>query len=132
MTHNFENSLNACLEQLGKKEWATALLNLEKKFHLIPSEETSFGDELISMIWALHTAKLKDVELPVVHVFAIRLAKFDAWTFRFTRSSIKGKEFLNPLTSPDSDFTGSIDVYQSPTAFPAEDIIKRWVRDNLV
>lgn len=131
MTHSFKNSLNISLEQLGKKQWATALLNIEQNFRLIPSSETSFGDELINALWALNEAKLKDDDFPLVHVFAIRFAKFDAWTFRFSASADDGKVFLNPLTSQHSDFTASIEVSQSSSAYPAEDIIKRWVRDHL-
>jgi hypothetical protein len=131
MTHSFEINLNTSLEQLGKKEWATALLTIEQNFRLIPADETSFGDELISTLWALHEAKLKDDDLPLVHVFAIRISKFDAWTFRFSKLTPVGKEFLNPLTASHSEFTDSVEVSQSSSAYPAEDIIKRWVRDHL-
>ena len=131
MTHSFEHNLITSLEQLGKKEWTTALLTIEKNFRLIPADETSFGDELISTIWALHDAKLKDDDLPLVHVFAIRISKFDAWTFRFSKYRPDGKEFINPLTATNSEFTDSVEVSQSNSAFPAEDIIKRWVRDHL-
>lgn len=131
MTYSFEHSLNTSLEQLGKKEWATPLLAIEQNFRLIPNDETSFGEELINTLWALHEAKTKDEELPLVHVFAIRISKFDAWTFRFSKYTPEGKIFLNPLTSSQAEFSDSIEVSQSGSAFPAEDIIKRWVRDHL-
>ena len=131
MTHSFEHNLNTSLEQLGKREWATPLLAIEQNFRLIPSGETSFSDELINTLWALNEAKLKDAELPLVHVFAIRISKFDAWTFRFSKYTPEGKEFLNPLTSSHAEFTDSVEVSQSSSAYPAEDIIKRWVLDHL-
>lgn len=131
MTPQFEISLRHCLDQLGKKGWATPLMQLEKKFQLIPDNEIAFRDELIDLLVALNAAKQQDADLPLLHIMAIRLAKCDAWTFRFSKSYAHGKTFLNPLTANLVDFTLPIEVSQSNSAFPAEDIIKRWVRDNL-
>jgi hypothetical protein len=71
-----------------------------------------------------------DNELPLTYLFAIRLSKFEAWTFRFSHSTSTGKQYLNPLTHAASEFRAA-EVSQSGTAFPAEDIIKRWARDYL-
>ncbi|GGY79081.1 hypothetical protein GCM10011613_24840 [Cellvibrio zantedeschiae] len=131
MSQSFETSLHKSLEHIGKKEWATALLNIEKRFTHVPVSETSFRDELLSALWSLHEAKKIDSELPLLQVFAIRFSKFDAWTFRFIESTDQGKKYLNPLVDSDESFGGSIEVLQSCSAFPAEDIIKRWVRDHL-
>ena len=131
MTNNFNNSLNIALELLDKQAWATPLAELERNFHCIPEGEITFAEELLNLLWLLHTTQQADSDFPLNHVFAIRLAKLDAWTFRFSKITPTGKEFINPLVAVPSDFTQA-DVGQSGSAFPAEDIIKRWVRDHLV
>lgn len=131
MSPSFETNLIKSLEHIGKKDWATALLSIEKRFIHIPESETSFRDELLNALWSLHEAQKIDSEFPLLHVFAIRFSKFDAWTFRFMKTTDHGKNYLNPLVDSDESFRENIEVLQSSSAFPAEDIIKRWVRDHL-
>lgn len=131
MSPSFETSLTISLEHIGKKDWATALLSIEKRFIHIPESETSFRDELLSALWSLHEAQKLDNELPLLQIFAIRFSKFDAWTFRFVKRTNEGKSYLNPLVDPNEYFIDNVEVLQSGSAYPAEDIIKRWVRDHL-
>ncbi len=81
MTNNFNNSLNIALELLDKKAWATPLAELERNFHGIPEGEITFAEELLNLLWLLRTTQQADSDVSLNHIFAIRLAKLDAWTF---------------------------------------------------
>jgi len=130
MKTNFHKSLAIALEQIGKPEWAEPLIELEQRFHLIPKDDIAFSTELLEVLWSLQDALKTDANLPLKQVFAIRFAKLDAWTFRFRKTTDASKDYLNPLAAVPADFSRA-EVSQSGTAFPAEDIIKRWVRDHL-
>lgn len=128
---HFDSNLDNVLTLLNKKAWALPLTELEQKFRLLPKDATAFGDELLNSLWSLHDATKTDNELPLTHLFAVRLSKFEAWTFRFSISKNQVRHYLNPLTQDTSELIHA-EVSQSGTAFPAEDIIKRWARDYLV
>lgn len=127
----FTTSLDKALTLLDKKAWADPLIELEQKFQLIPNDATAFGDELLHMLWTLIDAHKIDPDLPIKNLLAIRLSKFDAWTYRFIKVTKPPKHYLNPLENDVSEFIHAA-VSHSGTAFPAEDIIKRWVRDYLI
>ncbi len=132
MAAQFETSLSIALEQLDKKGWATMLLDMENKFHSIALNDDMipFRDELLNTLWSLQDAKKRDASAPLDVMFAIRFAKLEFWTIRFLIQSDQGKSYLNPLTASASDLKDAA-VLQSSSAYPSEDIIKRWVRDNL-
>ncbi len=133
MAAQFETSLSIVLEQLGKKGWTTILIDMEQKFRSIQiSQDTSsFGDELLNTLWSLQDAKKHDENAPLLIMFAIRFSKLDFWTLRFTKLSAQHAGiYLNPLTASASDLSTAV-ILQAGSAYPAEDIIKRWVRENL-
>lgn len=130
MKTNFHKSLAIVLEHLHKQHWEAPLTDLEQRFHLIPKDEIAFSAELLDVLWSLQDAQKFDTSLPLEHIFAIRFAKLNAWNFRFRQTTDSGKYYLNPLTAVPADFARA-EVTQSGSAFPAEDIIKRWVRDHL-
>jgi RNAse (barnase) inhibitor barstar len=131
MTTHFHTRLNTVLHTLDKSTWATSLVALEQNFRSIPDDEISFADEVLTTLSSLRDIKSTDSAVPLTIVFAIRFAKMDVWTFRFTQKTDAGTKFLNPLTDAPTDFIKT-QFSQSSSAFPAEDILKRWVRDHLV
>lgn len=128
---NFEQSLTIILSRLHKKEWATHLKGLEEKFRQIPDGDCSFCVEVINMLHQLNEAVALDSDTPITQLAAIRLSAFDCWTYRFYRDDKNGRHYLDPLTSPASDFRQNVSVVQSNSPFPAADIIKRWAREHL-
>lgn len=133
MAAQFETSLSIVLEQLGKKGWTTTLIDMEQKFRSIQFSEdiSSFGDELLNTLWSLQEAKKHDDNAPLLIMFAIRFSKLDFWTLRFAKLTEQHAGiFLNPLTASGSDLSTAV-ILQAGSAYPAEDIIKRWARDNL-
>lgn len=131
---NFQDSLIKILGELGKKDWATPLLQLADIFHCIPAGEYSFEQDVINMLHNIHSAITIDRSLPLAQLVAIRLSALECWTFRFFLVEAEGRHhhFLNPLRDPATAFKQpTLDINLSSSAFPAVDIIKRWARENL-
>lgn len=128
---NFESSLQHILEKLQKTEWANPLKALEKKLRQIPDEECRFSVEILNMLHQLGDALATDTDTPLSQLAAIRLSSLDCWTYRFFRDDAVGRHYLDPLTTPESDFSSNVFVQQSNSPYPAADIIKRWAREHL-
>lgn len=128
---NFEHSLYQLLEPLHKTAWADPLKGLEKKLRQIPDDESSFSVELINMLHQLGDALRLDADTPLAQLAAIRLSAFDCWTYRFFKEADDGRQYLDPLTAAESDFSTQVSIQQSNSPFPAPDIIKRWAREHL-
>ncbi|HWV14889.1 MAG TPA: hypothetical protein VN030_05600 [Cellvibrio sp.] len=130
---NFKNSLSIILGELGKKDWATPLLQLAERFNCIPAEEYSFEHELLNMLHNIHSAISTDNSLPLAQLVAIRLSALECWTFRFFHIEAGSHhKFLNPLTDSTPSFKHTyLQINLANSAFPSTDIIKRWARENL-
>lgn len=125
----FGSNLTIALAQLDKLNWSPVLVDIEKKFRdaIDNREDVSFASELLNMLWTLNEAKATDPDIPTETMFAIRFAKLDIWTLRFSKKTGNTTTFVNPLDSSLDD----TEISQGSTAFPSEDIIKRWARDRL-
>lgn len=128
---DFEIALHSILDRLGKADWAEPLLDLDNKFLQVP-EDDSFRDQLLNMLLQLRESTLSEPAMPLSPLAAIRLSHLTCWNYRFIRVDDSGRHYLDPLTEPAEAFRGGeIDVQQSNSAYPAQDIVKRWARDHL-
>lgn len=130
---NFENSLGLVLTDLNKKDWKAPLTQLAKKFSQLPldEEDSTFQTEVLNMLHNLRDALRIDADTPLPQLTAIRFAALDFWTYRFFRDGSSQRQYLDPLTASDTEFTHSVCITQSADAYPAPDIIKRWAREHL-
>lgn len=132
MTKDFEQSLNTVLIRLDKKCWQEPLIKLASHFDSYPSPEFMITEELLNMLWSFTEAHEADPQIPLSTFAAIRLPKLSAWTLRASKESGDQHKTWDPLTQSYSEFSHAQTLaFQASTAHPAEDIIKRWSRDNL-
>lgn len=133
MTEAFENSLRIALEKINKPEWLQPLSILTSHFDGMPDYDVQFTDELLNLVWSLQTAVESDPTIPLDILMSIRLSKLDAWTIRaLNRAEDNQHVHWNPLTTAFNEFRNdTTEVLQKPSAYPTEDIIKRWSKDNL-
>ncbi|HSX86130.1 MAG TPA: hypothetical protein VLE50_12030 [Cellvibrio sp.] len=126
----FHQSLQIALDRLHKPHWQPALLELVEKFDAVPDyDDIDIHNEVLNVLWNLAEALQEDPELPLEALAAIRLSKMEVWTLRATI----GRKTWNPIEERFLTFSqdGPPQISQSNSAYPAEDIIKRWARDRL-
>lgn len=135
MASQFQTSLQIALERLDRPQWADDLYKLVEHFEGIPEYDIGIEDEILDMLLSLTEAKASDPDIPVGNLMAIRLAKLESWTKRaYKRVHRDGSDehtHWNPIEEHFSSFrTEDTKVTQAATAYPPEDIIKRWCRDT--
>lgn len=126
----FQHSLQIALDRLQKPDWQVPLQELVGQFDDIPEyDDIDIHNEVLNVLLSLADALLDDPELPLEALVAIRLSKMEVWTLRATI----GRKTWNPIEESFQSFTqaGKAQISQSNSAYPAEDIIKRWARDRL-
>ena len=129
---DFNASLTTVLDRLQKGSWQEPLHNLANNFDHYPTPEFDIREELLSMLWGFTEAHEADPQIPLSTFVAIRLPKLTSWTLRATNISGDQHKTWDPLTQPFIEFKdSSTHTTQATSAHPAEDIIKRWSRDNL-
>lgn len=130
-TPSFEDSLLHILNLLNKKEWAPPLFALADKFRQLPETEINIQADFLNMLYSLKEVTTQDSSLPINYLVAIKLSTLDCWCWRLVRVIDGHHRYLNPLTTPDTEFCEPLDIHQSTSAFPAPDIVKRWAREHL-
>lgn len=126
----FQHSLTIALDRLQRPHWQIPLQDLVAQFDGIPEyDDIDIHNEVLNVLLSLADALLDDPELPLEALVAIRLSKMEVWTLRATI----GRKTWNPIEESFQSFTqtGKAQISQSNSAYPAEDIIKRWARDRL-
>lgn len=132
MKPTFFDSLTTALEKLNKLQWRDPLANLASHFEKVPEQDLDFHDELLNLVWSLDNAATADPDVPLNVLMSIRLSKLDSWTLRAMKTIEEKTVHWNPLTQSFSEFKDeTTKVMQMPTAYPAEDIIKRWSKEHL-
>lgn len=128
--------LTPALEALGKPEWADFFCSFLNHFSQLPPLPDAESDdtvdiELLNLLWSIvEPAKLSPDM--AVHMAAIRISKLPIFTVRAYHSVAGKRVYWHPLQQPFSSFQKPETIIaQAHSAYPAEDIIKRWVRDNL-
>lgn len=132
MTTTFETSLHIALDKIKKPEWHSPLLELAKHFNGLPEHDINFDDELLNLLWSLQTAVEADPNIPIETLMAIRISRLNSWTMRAYK--VAGGQHIpwNPITEHFDQFKDdTTEVIQAATAYPAEDIVKRWSKDSL-
>jgi hypothetical protein len=138
----FSESLTRALQRMNKPQWFNSLMQLSTNFDQLPIEEIEFNHELLDLLANLiNTLDTDDGTLlegvPLETLAAIRLSKLNCWTLRAQNKLADGNhDTWNPLKQTFVGFRESggdsgTKVFQASNAYPAEDIIKRWARDNL-
>lgn len=126
----FHQSLQIALSKLDRPHWQSPLEELVSQFDTIPEyDDIDIHDEILNVLLNLAEALQDDPELPLEALIAIRLSKMEIWTLRATI----GRKTWNPIEESFQSFcsSGAAQISQSNSAYPAEDIIKRWARDQL-
>jgi len=132
MTTAFANSLEIALDKINKPQWQGILEGLAQNFSGIPYHDIDFENELLSVLWSLQPPAESDPSISVEVLMSIRLPKMTAWTLRALNKNEGQHEAWNPLHNSFSEFKNeTTEVMQKSAAYPAEDIIKRWSKDNL-
>lgn len=129
-SETFQHSLTIALDRLQRPHWQVPLQDLVAQFDGIPEyDDIDIHNEVLNVLLSLADALLDDPELPLEALLAIRLSKIEVWTLRATI----GRKTWNPIEESFQSFTqaGEAQISQSNSAYPAEDIIKRWARDRL-
>lgn len=125
-------SLRKVLRELNKKDWYEPLATLIDHFAGVPDQDIKAGDEILNMLWQLHVMKTTDKDLPLCQFVAIRLSRLPIWHARAWNDHDAQHQYWNPLGEPFSTFKQTqTQIASAPTAYPADDIIKRWALQNL-
>lgn len=128
--------LTPALEALGKPEWADFFGSFLNNFsHMPPMQYADAGEsvevEVLNLLWSIVEPAKLTPDL-AVHYAAIRISKLPIFTLRAYHSVGGQRVYWHPLQQTFSSFqTPDTVIAQAHAAYPAEDIIKRWVRDNL-
>lgn len=131
-TTTFETSLHIALDKINKPEWHTPLLELANHFNGLPEHDINFDDELLNLLWSLQTAVESDPSIPVETLMAIRFSRLNSWTMRAYNVADGQHIPWNPIAEHFNQFKDdTTKVIQASTAYPAEDIVKRWSKDSL-
>ncbi len=133
-TNQFDASLQAVLITLNKTEWLAPLTRIARNFDGVPPlGDIPIDIEMISMLWSLVESYKTDPDLPHETLAAIRFCKLLNFTVRASHPIPGGHSFWNPLEQSFASFKTPVTrLSQSGDAYPPEDIIKRWARDNLL
>ena len=129
-SETFQQSLQIALSKLDRPHWQPPLQELVSQFDTIPEyDDIDIHNEILNVLLNLAEALQDDPELPLDALVAIRLSRMEIWTLRATI----GRKTWNPIEESFQSFCGgsSAQISQSNSAYPAEDIIKRWARDRL-
>jgi hypothetical protein len=129
-SESFQQSLQIALSKLNRPHWHTPLQELVSQFDMIPEYgDVDIRNEVLNVLLNLAEAVQDDPDLPLEALVAIRLSRMEIWTLRATI----GRKTWNPIEENFQSFCGSAfaQISQSNSAYPAEDIIKRWARDRL-
>ncbi len=127
----FEASLLHILGLLGKQDWMEPLATLADRFRQLPETEINIHAELLNMLYSVREVSAQDSSLPVSYLVAIKLSALDIWCWRLVRVTDGHHKYLDPLTTPEAEFSLPLDVHQAASAFPAPDVVKRWAREHL-
>jgi|GEM_PF-843765 len=133
LTPSFNQSLTTILRSINKPKWIDPLANLASNFDKIPQIiDNSFESELFSVLHMIAHAHSTDPEAPLLDMAVIRLSKMLSFSVRGVKQ-VDGKTvYWHPLEQSWQSFdTPETRITQQPDPYPTQDMIKRWLREQL-
>lgn len=133
LSPQFNESLRAVLQLINKPDWADPLSNLAHNFDRIPQIiDHSFESELLTVLHLIAHAYSTDPEAPLMDMAVIRLSKMLSFSVRGVKSENDKTVYWHPLEQSWQSFdTADTRITQQPDPYPTQDMIKRWLRENL-
>ena len=133
LSPQFNESLNAVLQLINKPEWADPLSKLAHNFDRIPQIiDHSFESELFTVLHMIAHAYSTDPQAPLIDIAVIRLSKMLSFSVRGVKRVDDKTVYWHPLEQSWQSFdTANTRITQQPDPYPTQDMIKRWLRENL-
>lgn len=133
LTPKFNESLTTVLHQINKPQWIVPLSNLAHNFDKIPQIiDDSFESELLTVLHMIAHAYSTDPDAPLVDMAVIRLSKMLSFSVRGVKRVDNQTVYWHPLEQSWQSFdTPDTRITQQPDPYPTQDMIKRWLREQL-
>ncbi len=133
LTPTFGESLMAVLRQFNKPAWVVPLYELANNFDGIPQIiDVSFESELLTVLHMIAHAYSTDPEAPLVDMAVIRISKMLSFSVRGVKRVDNQTVYWHPLEQSWQSFdTPDTRITQQPDPYPTQDMIKRWLREQL-
>lgn len=133
LTHTFNKSLSTVLNHINKPQWIEPLSQLAHNFDQIPQIiDISFESELLTVLHMIAHAYSADPDAPLVDMAVIRLSKMLSFCVRGVKHVDNKAIYWHPLEQSWQSFdTPDTRITQQPDSNPTQDMIKRWLREQL-